>query len=41
MEEVGPEDTGFSPFPKSTGQLRAATERYSDDTVVVGVSEKA
>ena len=37
MEEVGPEDNGLPPFPASTGQFRAAMERYSDDAVVVCV----
>ena len=40
MEAVGPEDTGFPPFPTSTGKFRAATEPYSDDAVVVGVTEE-
>ena len=40
MEAVGPEDTGFPPFPTSTGKFRAATERYSDDALVVGVKEE-
>ena len=40
MEAVGPEDTGFPSFPTSTGKLRAATERYSNDAVMVGVTEE-
>ena len=41
MEAVGPEDTGFPPFPTSTGKFRAATECYSDDAFVVGVTEES
>ena len=40
MEAVGPEDRGFPPFPTSTGQFWVATEHYSDDAVVVGVTEE-
>ena len=40
MEAVGPEDTGFPPFPTSMGKFRAATERYSDDAFVVGAAEE-
>ena len=40
MEEVGPEDTKFPPFLTSTGKVRAATERYSDNAVVVGLAEE-
>ena len=40
MEAVGQEDTRFPPSPTSTGKFRAATERYSDDAVEVGVSEQ-
>ena len=40
MEAVGPEDTGFPPFPTSTGKVWAATERYSNDVVVVEVTEE-
>ena len=40
MEAVGPEDTRFPPCPTSTGKFRAATERYSDDAAVVGVTEE-
>ena len=40
MEAVGPEDTGCPPIPTSTGKFRAATERYTDNAVVVGVTEE-
>ena len=40
MEAVGPKDIGFPPFPTNTGKFRAATERYSDDAVVVGMTEE-
>ena len=40
MGAMGPEDTGFPPFPMSTGKFRAATERYSNDAVVVAVTEE-
>ena len=41
MEAVGPEDTVSPLFPTSMGKFRAATERYSDDAVVVGVTKEA
>ena len=41
MEVVGPENIGFLPFPTGTGKLGVATERYSDNAVVVGVTEEA
>ena len=40
MEAVVLEDTGFLPFPTSTGKFRAATERYPNYAVVVGVAEE-
>ena len=40
MEALGPEDLGFPPFPTNTGKFWAATERYSDDAVVVGLTEE-
>ena len=41
MEAVGPEDTGFPPFLTITGKFGATTERYSDNAVMVGVTEES
>ena len=37
---MGPGDTVFLPFPMSTEKFRAATERYSDDAVAMGLAEE-
>ena len=40
MVAVGMEDTGFPPFLAGMGKFWAATERLSNDAVVVGVAEQ-